>query len=219
MVRQRKLTPERKSFINGLLEHYKPETAQDVQEMLKDLLGDTLQGMLEGEMEDELGYSKYDYANKDTDNSRNGYSKKNVVSSMGEIGLDIPRDRKGEFEPQVVKKNQTDISNIEDQVLSMYAKGMTTRNISDHLKTVYAVDASAEMICKMTDRILPIAKEWQSRPLDRKYAIVFMDAIHYNVRQDNTIVKKVVYIALGIKLNGSKEVLGMWVGGNESAKY
>lgn len=105
MARQRKLTPERKAFINGLLEHYKPETVQDVQEMLKDLLGDTLQGMLEGEMEDELGYSKYDYTNKETDNSRNGYSKKNVVSSMGKIGLDIPRDRKGEFEPQIVKKN------------------------------------------------------------------------------------------------------------------
>jgi len=219
MARQRRLTPERKAFINRLLEHYKPETTQDVQEMLKDLLGDTLQGMLEGEMEDELGYSKYDYANKDTDNSRNGYSKRNVVSSMGEIGLDIPRDRKGEFEPQIVKKNQTDISNIEDQVLSMYAKGMTTRDISDHLKTVYGVDASAEMISKMTDRILPIAKEWQNRPLDRKYAIVFMDAIHYNVRQDNAIVKKAVYIAIGVKLNGSKEVLGMWVGGNESAKY
>jgi putative transposase len=219
MARQRKLTPEHKAFINGLLEHYKPETAQDVQEMLKDLLGDTLQGMLEGELENELGYSKYDYANKDTENSRNGYSKKNVVSSMGEIGLDIPRDRKGEFEPQIVKKNQTDISNIEDQVLSMYAKGMTTRDISDHLRTVYGVDASAEMISKMTDRILPIAKEWQNRPLDRKYAIVFMDAIHYNVRQDNAIVKKAVYIAIGVKLNGSKEVLGMWVGGNESAKY
>lgn len=219
MARQRKLTPERKAFITGLLEHYQPETAQDVQEMLKDLLGDTLQGMLEGEMDDELGYSKYDYANKNTDNSRNGYSKKNVVSSMGEIGLDIPRDRKGEFEPQIVKKNQTDISNIEDQVLSMYAKGMTTRDISDHLKTVYGVDASAEMISKMTDRILPIAREWQNRPLDRKYAIVFMDAIHYNVRQDNAIVKKAVYVAIGIKLNGSKEVLGMWVGGNESAKY
>ncbi len=219
MARQRKLSPERKAFINGLIEHYKPETAQDVQDMLKDLLGDTLQGLLETEMESELGYSKYDYANKDTDNSRNGYSKKHVVSSMGEIGLDIPRDRNGEFEPQIVKKHQTDISNIEDQVLSMYAKGMTTRDISDHLKTVYGVDASAEMISKMTDRILPVAKEWQNRPLDRKYAIVFMDAIHYNVRQDNSIVKKAVYVAIGIKLNGSKEVLGMWVGGNESAKY
>jgi len=219
MARQRKLSPERKAFINGLLQHYQPKTSQDVQEMLKDLLGDTLQGMLEAELDTELGYSKYDYSAKETDNSRNGYSKKNVVSSMGEISLDIPRDRKGDFEPQIVKKNQTDISNIEDQVLSMYAKGMSTRDISTHLYSVYGVEASAEMISKMTDRILSLAKEWQNRPLDRKYAVVFMDAIHYYVRQDNATVKKAVYIAIGIRLNGSKEVLGMWVGGNESAKY
>lgn len=187
--------------------------------MVKDLLGDTLQGMLEAEMDQKLGYSKYDYQNKDTDDSRNGYSKKTVAASFGEIDLDIPRDRKGEFEPQVVRKNQTDISNIEDQVLSMYAKGMTTRDISDHLKSVYGVDASAEMISHMTDRILPIAKEWQSRPLEKKYAVVFMDAIHFHVRQDNQTVKKAVYIAIGIRLSGSKEVLGMWIGGNESAKY
>ena len=219
MARQRKMTPERRAFINSLLEHYKPSDANDVQEMLKDLLGDTLQGMLEAEMDEKLGYSKYDYQNKQTDDSRNGYSKKTVTSSMGTIELDIPRDRKGEFEPQIVRKNQTDISNIEDQVLSMYAKGMTTRDISAHLYDVYGVDASAEMISHMTDRILPIAKEWQNRPLEKKYAIVFMDAVHFHVREDNRTVKKAVYVAIGIKLNGQKEVLGMWVGGNESAKY
>ena len=219
MARQRKLSPERKAFINSLIEHYQPEDAQDVQEMLKDLLGDTLQGMLEAEMDEKLGYTKYDYRNKDTDDSRNGYSKKTVVSSLGEIELDIPRDRKGEFEPQAVKKNQTDISNIEDQVLSMYAKGMTTRDISTHLRDVYGVDASAEMISHMTDRILPIAKEWQNRPLEKKYAVVFMDAVHFNVREDNRTVKKAVYVAIGIRLSGVKEVLGMWIGGNESAKY
>ena len=219
MARQRKLSPERKAFINSLIEHYQPEDAQDVQEMLKDLLGDTLQGMLEAEMDEKLGYTKYDYRNKDTDDSRNGYSKKTVVSSLGEIDLDIPRDRKGEFEPQAVKKNQTDISNIEDQVLSMYAKGMTTRDISTHLRDVYGVDASAEMISHMTDRILPIAKEWQNKPLEKKYAVVFMDAVHFNVREDNRTVKKAVYVAIGIRLSGVKEVLGMWIGGNESAKY
>ncbi len=219
MARQRKLSPERKAFINSLIEHYQPEDAQDVQEMLKDLLGDTLQGMLEAEMDEKLGYTKYDYRNKNTDDSRNGYSKKTVVSSLGEIDLDIPRDRKGEFEPQAVKKNQTDISNIEDQVLSMYAKGMTTRDISTHLRDVYGVDASAEMISHMTDRILPIAKEWQNRPLEKKYAVVFMDAVHFNVREDNRTVKKAVYVAIGIRLSGVKEVLGMWIGGNESAKY
>lgn len=219
MARQRKLTPERKALITQLLQEYRPDDVNGVQAMLKDLLGDTLQGMLETELEDDLGYSKYDYANKDTDNNRNGYSKKTVTSSMGNIDLDIPRDRNGEFEPQIVKKHQTDISSIEDQVLSMYAKGMTTRDISEHLLSVYGVEASSTMISKMTDKILPIAKEWQSRPLASKYAIVFLDAVHYNVRQDNAIIKKAVYIAIGIRLNGEKEVMGMWTGGNESAKY
>ena len=219
MARQRKLSPERKAFINSLLEHYQPNDARDVQEMLKDLLGDTLQGMLEAEMDDHLGYSKYDYQNKETTDSRNGFSKKTVTSSMGPITLDIPRDREGTFEPQAIKKNETDISSIEDQVLSMYAKGMTTRDISAHLRDVYGVEASAEMISHMTDRILPIAKEWQNRPLERKYAVVFMDAVHFHVRQDNQTVKKAVYVAIGVKLDGVKEVLGMWIGGNESAKY
>lgn len=215
MARQRKLSPERKEFINSLIEHYHPEDVNDVQEMLKDLLGDTLQGMLEAEMDDKLGYSKYDYKNKETDDSRNGFSKKTVTSSFGDIELDIPGDRKGEFEPKVVKKNQTDISNIEDQVLSMYAKGMSTRDISAHLSSVYGVDASAEMISRMTDRILPMAKEWQNRPLERKYAVVFLDAVHFHVREENITVKKAVYVAIGVKLNGNREVLGMWVGGNE----
>ena len=133
-----------------------------------------------------------------------------ILGHVNDPGVDIL---------SIVKKNQTDISNIEDQVLSMYAKGMTTRDISAHLKDVYGVDASAEMISHMTDRILPIAKEWQNRPLERKYAIVFMDAVHFHVREDNRTVKKAVYVAIGVKLNGKREVLGMWVGGNESAKY
>ena len=219
MARRRKLTPERKEMLRGLRESYDPQSAQDVQSMLRDLLGDMLQEMLEAEMDDHLGYSKYDYKNKETDDSRNGYSPKTVVSSVGEINLDIPRDRKAEFEPKFVQEHQTDISNIEDQVLSMYAKGMTTRDISAHLHDVYGVDASAEMISHMTDRILPIAKEWQNRPLERKYAIVFMDAVHFYVREDNRTVKKAVYVAIGTKLSGQREVLGMWIGGNESAKY
>lgn len=219
MARRRKMTPERKEFIDSLIAHYNPKDVNDVQEMLKDLLGDTLQGMLEAEMDEHLGYTKYDYRNKETEDSRNGHSPKTVTSSMGEIELDIPRDRQGDFEPRIVKKHQTDISSIEDQVLSMYAKGMTTRDISDHLGSVYGVDASAEMISRMTDKILPMAKEWQNRPLDRKYAIVFMDAVHFNVRQDGHVVKKAVYVAIGVRLNGRKDVLGMWIGGNESAKY
>ncbi len=219
MARRRQLTPEKKEMLKNLRESYDPQSAEDVQAMLRDLLGDLLQEMLEAEMDEQLGYTKYDYKNKETDDSRNGYSPKTVTSSVGEISLDIPRDRKSEFNPQIVKKNQTDISNIEDQVLSMYAKGMTTRDISTHLHDVYGVDASAEMISHMTDRILPIAKEWQNRPLERKYAIVFMDAVHFHVREDNRTVKKAVYVAIGTKLSGEKEVLGLWIGGNESAKY
>lgn len=216
---RKKADPERKALIRNMLETYQPTDVAGIHEMLKDLLGDTLQEMLEAEMDEHLGYTKYDYKNKETDDSRNGHSKKTVTSSMGDIELEIPRDRKGEFEPQIVKKNQRDISGIEDQVLSMYAKGMSTRDISTHLKDVYGVDASAEMITRMTDRILPIAREWQNRPLERKYAIVFMDAVHFNVREDNRTVKKAVYVAIGVKFDGSREVLGMWIGGNESAKY
>ena len=172
MARSRKLSPERKAFINSLIEHYHPEDAQDVQEMLKDLLGDTLQGMLEAEMDEKLGYSKYDYKNKETDDSRNGYSKKTVVSSLGEIDLDIPRDRKGEFEPQAVRKNQTDISNIEDQVLSMYAKGMTTRDISAHLRDVYGVVHQAHALI---------------RRLMHKVVAVHTSIIHHKL--DNIIVR------------------------------
>lgn len=202
MARQRKFLSERKAFINSLIEYYHPEDAHDVRKMLKELLGDTMQGMLEAEMDEKLGYSKYDYQNKDTDDSRNGYSKKTVTSSLGNIDLDISRDRKGEFELRAVKKNQMDISNIEDQVLSMYAKDMTTRDISSHLQTFYGVDTSVEMISRMTSQILLIAREWQNRPLEKKYAVVFMDAVHFHVRQDNQTTKKAVYVAIGILLNG-----------------
>ena len=148
-------------------------------------------------MDEKLGHSKYDSKNKDTDDSRNGYSPKTVTSSMGPIDLDIPsRDRKGEFRPQIVKKNQTDFLDIEDKVLSMYAKGITTGDISAHLRDVYGVEESAEMISHMTDKILPLAKEWQNRPLEHKYAIVFMDTMLFYVREDNRTVKKAVYVAI-----------------------
>ena len=131
-----------------------------------------------------------------------------------------PRDRKGEFEPQLLKKNQTSISqDIEEKILSMYAKGMTTSDIETHIRDIYGVEVSDTTVSRITDKILPIAKEWQQRPLESIYAVVFMDAIHYHVRSEGQIVKKAVYIAIGIDLDGRKDVLGMWVGENESAKY
>ena len=179
-----------------------------------------MEDSLDAELDDELGYSKYDYKNKNTDNSRNGHSKKTLRTSCGDVEVSVPRDRNGEFEPQLLKKNQTSISqDIEEKILSMYAKGMTTSDIECHIRDIYGIEVSDTTVSRITDKILPIAKEWQNRPLESVYAVVFLDAIHYHVRSEGQIVKKAVYIAIGVNLDGRKDVLGMWVGENESAKY
>lgn len=209
----------RKELIKQLIKETKPTSAKDVQETLKDLFADTLKEMLEAELDDHLGYSKYDYKNKNTTNSRNGRNSKKVLSDLGEFDLTVPRDREGSFEPQVVKKNQTDISGIEDQVIGMYAKGMTTRDIATHLENIYGFEASPTLISGITDKITPVAKEWQNRPLEPVYPIIFMDAIHYKVKQDNRVINKAAYAVIGVNLDGIKEVLGIWIGGNETSKY
>ena len=143
-----------------------------------------------------------------------------LQASFGDVEVSVPRDRQGEFEPQLLKKNQTSISqDIEEKILSMYAKGMTTSDIETHIRDIYGVEVSDTTVSRITYKILPIAKEWQQRPLESIYAVVFMDAIHYHVRSEGQIVKKAVYIAIGIDLDGRKDVLGMWIGENESAKY
>ena len=200
-----------------LIEEYQPETVQDLQEDLKDLLGDTMEQMLKAELDEHLDY---EYGEKPLSlNTRNGSSKKTVKSSYGNIDLNIPRDREGSFEPQALKKYQKDISNIENQIISMYAKGMTTRDISTHIKEIYGFGISESMVSKITNKILPTIEEWQNRPLEKVYPFVFLDAIHYHVRENNIVVKKAVYIALGYNTEGYKEILGMWVGENESSKY
>ncbi|HHD3570327.1 MAG: IS256 family transposase [Finegoldia magna] len=200
-----------------LIEEYQPETVQDLQEALKDLLGDTMEQMLKAELDEHLDY---EYGEKPLSlNTRNGSSKKTVKSSYGNIDLNIPRDREGSFEPQALKKYQKDISNIENQIISMYAKGMTTRDISTHIKEIYGFGISESMVSKITNKILPTIEEWQNRPLEKVYPFVFLDAIHYHVRENNIVVKKAVYIALGYNTEGYKEILGMWVGENESSKY
>jgi len=209
----------RKSFIKQLIKENDIKSAKDIQEALKELFADTIQEMLEAELDDELGYSKYDYKNKNTTNSRNGHSKKTVLSDLGEMEIKVPRDREGDFEPEIVKKNQRDISGIEDQVLSMYAKGMSTRDITDHLYNIYGIEASPTLISGLTDKILPMIHEWQNRPLESVYPIVFMDAIHYKVRQDNRVVSKAAYAIIGVNMSGMKDVLGIWIGENETSKY
>lgn len=209
----------RKNFIKQLIKENDIKSAKDIQEALKDLFAETIQEMLEAELDNELGYSKYDYKNKNTTNSRNGHSKKTVLSDLGEIELSVPRDREGDFEPEIVKKNQRDISGIEDQVLGMYAKGMSTRDITDHLYNIYGIEASPALISGLTDKILPMVQEWQNRPLESIYPIVFMDAIHYKVRQDNRVINKAAYAIIGVNMSGMKDVLGIWIGENETSKY
>lgn len=219
MAKKNAISPERKELISKLIEEFDIKSATDIEDMFKQMFGPMLQGMLEGELDDHLGYGKYEHAGGSSVNSRNGHSSKTVTTSFGDMDLPVPRDRSGEFEPQAVKKHQRDVSDIEQKVISMYAKGMSTRDISSHLNDIYGIEASAEMISRITDRVMPEVKEWQARPLDRKYVVMFLDAIHYHVRQDSGVVKKAVYIAIGIRLDGCKEVMGMYVGGNESAKY
>ncbi|MFC2145717.1 IS256 family transposase [Actinomycetota bacterium] len=208
-----------KDQLRKLIKQYNLKDTKDIQGMLKDMFGDAIQEMLEAELEDDLGYTRYDYKNKSTTNSRNGYSKKSLKSNYGKSDIKIPRDRDGDFEPKIVKKNQTTLPSIDDQVLSMYAKGMTTRDIEAHLESLYGIDASPELISRITDKILPLVTEWQNRPLEEVYAIVFMDAIHYKVRSEGRILNKAAYTVLGVSLDGTKEVLGIWVGEAESAKF
>ena len=192
----------------------------DLKDVFKLMVGEMLENGLEGELDDELGYTKYDYRNKEGENSRNGFSKKTLKTSFGETEIKVPRDRNGEFEPQLIKKNQTTLTgDIEEKILSMYAKGMTTSDIETHIQDIYGLECSDSTISRITDKILPVVREWQSRPLEEIYAVVFMDAIHFHVRSEGQIVKKAVYIAIGINMDGHKEVLGMWVEENESAKF
>ena len=214
----KKIRKENK-LIKELIDQYGVKTTDDIKDMLKDLLGETIQTMLEGEIEEDLGYSKYNYDEKNTQNSRNGYSPKKVRSEYGEVELNIPRDRNNEFKPQIIPKYQREITGIEGQIIALYAKGMSNRDIEDHLKNIYGIEVSSTMISKITDKILPEIKEWQTRQLEEVYPIVFMDAIHYSVRQDGIVIKKAVYILIGINLKGEKEVLGFWIGENESSKF
>lgn len=216
MPRKRPET-KRSKIAKMLIEEYQPQSAQDIQEALKDLLGDTMEELLKAELDEHLDY---EYGEKPLSlNTRNGTSKKTVRSSYGNIDLNIPRDREGTFEPQALRKYEKDISNIENQIISMYGKGMTTRDISSHIKDIYGFGISETMVSKITNKILPTIEEWQNRPLEKIYPMIFLDAIHYHVRENNIVVKKAVYIALGYNLEGFKEILGMWVGENESSKY
>lgn len=190
-----------------------------VDQLLKKMAGIMLEELLEAERDEHLGYEKYDTKQKETDNSRNGYSPKTVRSSHGEMELKIPRDRKGEFEPQIVQKHETDISQLADNIISMYAKGMTVRDIQSHLADIYGAEISPQTISNMTDRVLPLLEEWRNRSLEEIYAVLYIDGIRYKVRGNGVIKSKTVYGVVGIDLEGRKDVLGLWISETENAKY
>ena len=207
------------SKLRELIKEYGVKDMKDVHEFVKMLTAETIQAALDAELESELGYSKYDTRNKKTDNSRNGYSAKTVQGSMGEVEIDVPRDRKGEYEPELVRKHQTDISSIEDKIIFLYSQGVSTREIEKTMQEMYGIEVDDSRVSKITDKILPVIREWQERPLQGVYAMLVLDAIHYNVRDNGVVVKKAAYVAIGTDLEGRKDVLGIWLGAAESSKY
>lgn len=207
-----------KKILEILQENYELNTAQDLSSALKNMFKDALQEMMNAEFDTSMGYTKYDKT-VEKNNYRNGTTKKKLKSEFGEFDFETPRDRNGEFEPQIVPKNTRDVSGIEDKIISLYARGLTTREINEQIQDLYGIEVSATMVSNITDKIIPEIKEWQERPLDSVYPIVFIDAVHFSVREENHVVKKAAYIVLGINNEGYKESLGIWIGENESSKF
>ena len=211
------LTESKKNIIASLIEEYDIQTADDIQEALKDLLGGTIKSMMDAEMDEHLGYENYERSNND--NYRNGTKRKRVRSNYGEFEIDVPQDRNSSFEPQIVKKRQKDISGIDQKIISMYARGLTTRQISEQIEEIYGFECSESFISDVTDKVLQDIEDWQNRALDEIYPILFIDAVHFSVRDDNIIRKLAAYVIIGINCDGMKEVISLEIGENESSKY
>ncbi len=195
------------------------ENTGDIQRKLKRLFAGTIEQMLEAEMDEHLGYEKNSVAGNNSGNSRNGYGRKTISSDYGECEIAVPRDRNGEFEPKVLQKRQVRTDEIEQKIMAMYARGMSQRDIEDTIGEIYGADISQGMISRITDKILPEVNEWQNRPLEKIYPVIFFDGIMFNTRKDNKIINKCVYYVLGINMDGKKEILGMWISENESASF
>lgn len=208
-----------KEQIRQIISQNNINSVTDIYALLKEGFKDILQELMEAEMDATLGYEKNQKGEIQTDNKRNGHSPKNLKSQYGEFQVDVPRDRNGEFGPKLIPKYQRDISGIEEKVISLYARGMGTRDIHGQLQDLYGIELSAEMVSKITDKILPQAKEWQSRPLAPIYPFVFMDCIHYKVREEGRILSRAAYVVLGVTTEGYKEILSITVGANETSKF
>lgn len=195
------------------------KTEQDLSTLTQQLVKLTVETALNSELDEHLGYEKHAIEGRGSGNSRNGHSSKTIKGQHGEVLINAPRDRNGTFEPEIVRKGQTRLTQMDDQILTLYAKGMTTRDIVDTFKEMYDADISPTLISKVTERVLDAVREWQSRPLDRVYPIVYLDCIVLKIRQDKRVINKSMYLALGINMEGQKELLGLWLAETEGAKF
>jgi putative transposase len=217
----KKPKPE-KQFSDALLDELlsnqgrKPE---DLNSLLKQITKAVLERAMQGELTEHLGYAKHDPAGHHTGDSRNGVTTKTLKGDFGEVELETPRDRNGDFEPQLIKKNQTRWAGFDDKILSMYARGMSTREIQGHLEQMYQLEVSPSLISDVTDGVMEQARAWQNRPLEPFYGIVFLDALYVKMRHEGRVENRAVYVALGVNMDGKKDVLGLWTSAAEGAKF
>jgi transposase-like protein len=209
-----------KEIIKDYVKNEQFKSTGDIMESIKSMFADVLNEVLQCEIEESLGYDKHErIESEEPRNYRNGVTKRKIKTQLGEVEIEVPRDRKGEYEPQIIEKYQRSADGLEEKILSLYAHGMSTRDIQEQIKDLYDIEISSELVSKISEKIMPAVTEWQNRPLDEYYPFIFMDAIHYKVRENHQIVTKAGYVVLGINGDGYKEILGIWVGGNESSKF
>ncbi len=217
--RRNKRSKASMAIAKAIIDEYQPTNAEEMQDALKDIFGPMFEAMLQGEMDSHLGYEPNDHGYKSTDNRRNGYIRKNVKTTYGEVPVDVPRDRDASFEPQAIPKRTRDVSGIEQKVLSMYARGMSDRDIADTIEDIYGFEISHDTISNITDRVIETAEEWQNRPLKKFYTFLFVDCLYVNIRKENETKSCAVYVILGYDVNGVKDILGLWIGEAEGKHY
>lgn len=210
-----------KELIKEYVKSEKFTNTTDIMESIKSLFADVLNEVLQCEMDEQLGYDKHERTESDDTkkNYRNGSTKRKMKTQLGEVEISVPRDRNGEYEPKIISKYQRNTDGLEDKILSLYAHGMSTRDIQEQIKDLYDIDISSELVSKISEKIIPEVNEWQNRPLEEYYPFIFMDAIHYKIRENHQIISKAAYVVLGVNDDGYKDILGIWVGGNESSKF
>ncbi|WP_102029562.1 IS256 family transposase [Salirhabdus sp. Marseille-P4669] len=208
-----------RELIREMVKEQKFTSTNQIMETIKEMFSDVLEEVLQCEIDEQLGYEKHQRREDGPTNYRNGSTKRKLKTQFGEVEVNVPRDRNGSYEPQILDKYQRNVDGLEEKILSLYAHGMSTRDIKEQVKDLYNIEISSELVSKISEKIMPQVNEWQSRPLEAYYPFIFMDAIHYKIRDNHQIVSKAAYVVLGINHEGYKEILGIWVGGNESSKF